>query len=399
MNVLGFIWLASLIGNFFSSQSILRNADSYVTAFSPETPSIVHTIARSTRTSTLESSLLASLRDQVSRPVSRLVSVIVQAQATPEVRSPQPMLSQLVQWSSRISRRLQAILPQITVTRGTEQEQPGDRPFSEATRAMQQCGWLRSPDSASAEATEGNDSSPNIYQVLVNEYPVINGLTQSQADALATQIESVIHSPDFDPETLKPVLVDDVPTIMAGETTMLRLDEAIAQSFEQNPSVLAIEWVNALRMALEVAPLSLSAAQSQMYQLEPTNQTLSGIASWYGPRFHGRKTASGEIFNENEMTAAHPSLPFDTYLRVTNLENGRSIVVRINDRGPYIGRRSLDLSRAAARCLGSEYVGIITYEAVILKPRPESPAAPTPTAAVEAQPEGVQPAVQALARR
>ncbi len=75
----------------------------------------------------------------------------------------------------------------------------------------------------------------------------------------------------------------------------------------------------------------------------------TGIASWYGPDFHGRPTANGETYNMNDLTAAHRTLPFNTLLRVENLDNGKSVVVRINDRGPYVGNRIIDLSRKAAR--------------------------------------------------
>jgi rare lipoprotein A len=78
----------------------------------------------------------------------------------------------------------------------------------------------------------------------------------------------------------------------------------------------------------------------------------SGMASWYGPGFHGRRTASGEVFNQNDMTAAHPSLPFGTRIRVFNQTSGQSVVVRINDRGPHARGRIIDLSRASARALG-----------------------------------------------
>lgn len=77
-----------------------------------------------------------------------------------------------------------------------------------------------------------------------------------------------------------------------------------------------------------------------------------GWASWYGRKFHGRKTASGERFNMNAMTAAHRTLPFGTKVRVTNLANKRSVIVRINDRGPFARGRIIDLSRRAARVLG-----------------------------------------------
>jgi rare lipoprotein A len=77
-----------------------------------------------------------------------------------------------------------------------------------------------------------------------------------------------------------------------------------------------------------------------------------GVASWYGPGFHGRKTASGERYDQNDLTAAHRKLPLGSEVKVTNLENGRSITVEINDRGPYAKGRVLDLSKAAARELG-----------------------------------------------
>jgi rare lipoprotein A len=77
-----------------------------------------------------------------------------------------------------------------------------------------------------------------------------------------------------------------------------------------------------------------------------------GKASWYGPGFHGRTTANGERFNQGAMTAAHKSMRFGTKLRVTNKANGKSVVVRINDRGPYIKGRFLDLSKAAAGSIG-----------------------------------------------
>jgi len=77
-----------------------------------------------------------------------------------------------------------------------------------------------------------------------------------------------------------------------------------------------------------------------------------GIASWYGPGFHGRKTANGETFNQNAMTAAHKRLPISSYVRVTRVSTGKSIVVRINDRGPFVGNRVIDLSYGAAKRLG-----------------------------------------------
>ena len=93
---------------------------------------------------------------------------------------------------------------------------------------------------------------------------------------------------------------------------------------------------------------------------------MSGLASWYGPYFHGRLTANCERFNQNELTVAHKSLPFNTYLQVSNVKTQKSVIVRVNDRGPYIPPRSLDLSLVAARCIGGEVAGVIPYKAVIM---------------------------------
>lgn len=83
-----------------------------------------------------------------------------------------------------------------------------------------------------------------------------------------------------------------------------------------------------------------------------------GGASWYGPGFNGKKAASGETFNENAMTAAHRSLPFGTKLRVTDQRTGREVQVTINDRGPFVGKRIIDLSKAAANELGFRNRGV-----------------------------------------
>jgi rare lipoprotein A len=83
-----------------------------------------------------------------------------------------------------------------------------------------------------------------------------------------------------------------------------------------------------------------------------------GTASWYGSYFHGKETASGEAFNMYDLTAAHPTLPLGTYVKVTNLRNGRTVVVRVNDRGPVVEGRIIDLSYEAARVLHLENQGI-----------------------------------------
>jgi rare lipoprotein A len=90
------------------------------------------------------------------------------------------------------------------------------------------------------------------------------------------------------------------------------------------------------------------------------------LASWYGPGFHGRTTANGEVYNQHGLTTAHKSLPFGTRVRVTNPRTGASTIVRVNDRGPFIGPREFDLSRGAASAVGLIGPGVATLQFEIL---------------------------------
>jgi rare lipoprotein A len=92
-----------------------------------------------------------------------------------------------------------------------------------------------------------------------------------------------------------------------------------------------------------------------------------GIASWYGPDFHGKLTSNQEIYNMHALTAAHKTLPFGAYVRVKNLNNGKSVVVRINDRGPFVKGRIIDLSYAAAKKLGLDITGVAPVKVKVLK--------------------------------
>lgn len=102
--------------------------------------------------------------------------------------------------------------------------------------------------------------------------------------------------------------------------------------------------------------------------MERTADNIStGVVSWYGGKFHGRKTASGEKYDKHELTAAHKSLPFGTKVKVTNIRNGKSVVVEINDRGPYAKSRVLDLSQAAFSEIGHTNTGVMKVEYEIIK--------------------------------
>jgi rare lipoprotein A len=96
----------------------------------------------------------------------------------------------------------------------------------------------------------------------------------------------------------------------------------------------------------------------------------TGTASWYGPTFHGGRTASGETYDQEAITAAHPTLPIPSLVQVTNLENGREVIVRVNDRGPFVADRVLDLSHGAAQVLGVERSGTARVHIRYLGPAP-----------------------------
>jgi len=110
----------------------------------------------------------------------------------------------------------------------------------------------------------------------------------------------------------------------------------------------------------------------------------TGIASWYGPPYHGRRAASGEIYDMEKLTAAHRTLPFNTWVEVTNLANGKKVRVRITDRGPFVGGRIIDLSRAAAREIDMIGPGIAKVRLEVISPPGNPPANPAanPPAAV-----------------
>ncbi len=104
------------------------------------------------------------------------------------------------------------------------------------------------------------------------------------------------------------------------------------------------------RILIFLVLILLTACSSQRQVQQQRGAIIQeGIASWYGPGFHGQATANGETYDQNALTAAHRTLPFDTVVRVLNLENGKNVIVRINDRGPYVGNRIIDLSYRAAR--------------------------------------------------
>lgn len=209
------------------------------------------------------------------------------------------------------------------------------------------------------------------FTIRVNNVVIGQVESRSVADRVASQIRQAVPQLKANPNGLIPRLSEALAAAQVDGKTVFVLQDAtsLSKASQGNQTAFqAIAWVNNLRLAFGGTPLEPSQVQMVAHGLGETHQIFNGTASWYGPYFHGRQTATGEIFNQHDLTAAHKTLPFGTYLKVRNQLNGKSVVVRINDRGPYIGDRSLDLSYAAAQCLGSDHVGLIPYQATILAP-------------------------------
>jgi rare lipoprotein A (peptidoglycan hydrolase) len=142
-----------------------------------------------------------------------------------------------------------------------------------------------------------------------------------------------------------------------GKMAVVRINDRYSRRSDRS---LVVSWGAARLLGI----LKRGVAEVQISNAK----TLTGIASWYGKDFHGKKTANGEVYDMDAMTAAHKELPFNTRVRVVNLKNGKSIVVRINDRGPFVKGRIIDLSRRAAGKIGMFFSGTTKVRVEILPP-------------------------------
>ncbi|MDA0267566.1 MAG: septal ring lytic transglycosylase RlpA family protein [Cyanobacteria bacterium] len=159
--------------------------------------------------------------------------------------------------------------------------------------------------------------------------------------------------------------------VALGETDLVTInDETILPGTTNDMATDTLQVANRLRRLLGGAdPLGAVEGQPEPVVAQPNWNVASvstGRASWYGPGFHGRRTANGETFNQNALTAAHRTLPFGTLVRVTNLNNNRQVVVRVNDRGPYSHGRIIDLSAGAAREIGLISAGVASVQVEVL---------------------------------
>lgn len=158
------------------------------------------------------------------------------------------------------------------------------------------------------------------------------------------------------------------PDTEASSTSAPTSDQPFTAHFTEVVEPLGPDY-EAADLAVPADAVDLDSFDPPLEPEQPAATSLgTGTASYYGRRFHGRRTANGERFDMGAMTAAHRTLPFGSLVRVTNPSNGRSVTVRINDRGPFIRGRTIDLSRAAAREIGLISRGHGTVELELLSP-------------------------------
>lgn len=217
--------------------------------------------------------------------------------------------------------------------------------------------------------------------VLINDREVVRFRTSRPGAsplARARHMASTLHgylSNQGAARGITPALSGNTPVIRAGSHELVVLDAPGAALAKQaDAHQLALVWTNQIRQALGAPPITrgLAVASRSLISREETRTPVaapsaalldsfsrpggtflgSGMASWYGPGFHGRRSSDGTRFDMNQMTAAHRTLPFGTLVRVHNKRTGKHVVVRISDRGPFIAGRILDVSRAAAVALG-----------------------------------------------
>ncbi|AFY36988.1 rare lipoprotein A [[Leptolyngbya] sp. PCC 7376] len=196
--------------------------------------------------------------------------------------------------------------------------------------------------------------------------------TEAIAATVSDKINELAENPDFDASELsvrwksenKYELVYADEVVVAVDDTVTLADST--NNREQDALIAA----NRLRRLMGNAePITEVVGKPKPKVVAPVVNVLrsfTGHASWYGPGFHGRLTANGERYNQYAMTAAHKTLPFGTKVRVTNMNNGRSVIVRINDRGPFIRGREIDLSKGSAQQIGLMASGVANVRLEIL---------------------------------
>lgn len=197
--------------------------------------------------------------------------------------------------------------------------------------------------------------------VVIDQLQVISlgascrGISLAERVNLVTlRLKKIFARNDFEARRLRVVIGSELVGLSYSGRWLVTADQVSAKHYRLNRVNLAKLWRENILNAWLLKKQSFSVISSHR-----------GLASWYGAEFRGCRTASGDLFNETAFTAAHRSLSFGTMVKVTNLSNQRSVIVRINDRGPWVGKRVIDLSWAAARTIG--ITGVAQVKIEILK--------------------------------
>lgn len=220
--------------------------------------------------------------------------------------------------------------------------------------------------------------------ITVNGEEVINyrgevdgDSAEDRAESLAEKIEEILDEQKDSIDSFLPAREGNCAAIRCNGKTILKFMPPIvsADSDEQGKLAMktSLQLINALRLAMGSTKLpdavnnfADAAATGRLANIEG-DESFSGRASWYGPKFHGRKTSNGERFDQEGLTAAHRTLPFGTKLLVTNRSTGKSCVVKVNDRGPYKDNRVIDLSKGAAKQLDMVSSGVAMVDVFVLQ--------------------------------
>lgn len=218
---------------------------------------------------------------------------------------------------------------------------------------------------------------------------------EDKADDIATKLDQLVKNKKFDPDKLYPVKNKEGIVLKIDGTDLFKLSnieianatilgqplaidnkELDVKSQEAKSLECGLRLTNVIRTAfgvkalpasfLKLAELTARHSLNDLNAIAKATEHFSGNASWYGPHFHGHKTSDGTIFDQDGLTAAHRSLPFGTKLLVMNRKTGASCVVKVNDRGPFIGGRVIDLSKGAARQLNMLGSGVAMVDCIVL---------------------------------
>jgi len=191
------------------------------------------------------------------------------------------------------------------------------------------------------------------------------GLAADKAEDLAGKLQDLFEDRKFSPDELVPAKAGTTASLQIEGTTVISVDPTTTTEAQTSGREIGFKMANAIRSACDAPSLPASFLKPSDHH-DKLAGCFSGTASWYGPHFHGRKTSDGSRFDQEKLTAAHRSLPFGTRLLVTNRKTGQSCVVKVNDRGPFIGHRVIDLSKGAARQLKMLSSGVAMVDCLVL---------------------------------